>query len=88
MLVVRVGERRVGEECELGRELEAACLLCWPWKGEGLCEEYGCGRRAGTERLLCLCLGVGHGGDVGGVERKLAERVGKRVGVRGWGGCC
>ena len=33
-------------------------------RGEGLCEEYGCGRRAGTERFLCLCLG-GHVGQVG-----------------------
>ena len=48
----------------------------------------GCGRRAGIERALCLCLGVGHGGEVGGAGRKLAERVGQRVGVRGWGGCC
>jgi len=38
-LVLRVGERRVGEECAeglaLGGELETACLLCWPWKGGG-----------------------------------------------------
>ena len=39
----------------------------------------GCGRRAGIERALCLCLGVGHGGEVGGVERKLAERVGQSL---------
>ena len=35
VLVVCIGERRVGEECELGGELETACLLCWPWMGGG-----------------------------------------------------
>jgi hypothetical protein len=86
VLVVCIGERRVGEECELGGELETACLLCWPWKGGGLCEGYGCGRRAGTERFLCLCLG-GHVGQVGGVGNWFGERVG-RVGGRERGARC
>ena len=78
----------MGEECELGGELETACLLCWPWKGGGLCEGYGCGRRAGTERFLCLCLG-GHVGQVGGVGNWFGERVGRvgacERGARCWG---
>jgi hypothetical protein len=41
----------------------------------------GCGRRAGTERVLCLCFGGGREGQVGGVGNWLGERVG-RVGVR------
>ena len=60
-LGLRVGERRVGEECAeglalLGGELETACLLCWPWMGGGgLCVGCGCGRRAGIEQACTLC---------------------------------
>ena len=54
--------------------------------GEGLCEGYGCGRKAGTERFLCLYLG-GHVGQVGGVVNWFGERVG-RVGACEWGARC
>ena len=55
-------------------------------RGEGLYEGYGCGRRAGTERFLCLCLG-GHVGQVGGVGNWFGERLG-RVGGRERGARC
>ena len=52
MLVLRVGEQRVGEECAeglaLGGELETACLLCWPWKGgRGFARGMAAGGRQG-----------------------------------------
>jgi len=45
---------------------------------------FGCGRRAGTERFLCLCVGS-RVEQVGGVGKWFGERVG-RMGVRERGG--